>query len=175
MSTCDWPTSDQFLSCYARTQLPWNLRFLSTSFQLPKLCRCLYWDHALSLESESIMLSLWPTPMKQLTWLHLLPKIAYTFQPVVVFTTPSHRVLYRRVLLHDLYIINMGSWPLVWKSVNMRKEWALKMKSLGSATLPSRHEFCLLLSCISIRRLAGQFLRPRAVSHVYCTIAYATL
>ena len=76
--------SDKLRSCHTRAQIPWNLRFLSTSFQLPKLCRCLYWDHALSLESESIMLSLWPTPMKQLAWLQLFSKIAYTLKPAVV-------------------------------------------------------------------------------------------
>jgi hypothetical protein len=79
--------SDQSLSCYgARTQIPWNQRFSSTSFQLPESCRCLCWDHALSLEFESIMLSSWPTPMKQLAWLQLFSKIAYTFQPAVVFS-----------------------------------------------------------------------------------------
>jgi hypothetical protein len=109
-----WLTSasDQSLSCHTRTQLPRELSFLIISFQLPKSCRCLYWDHALSLEFESIMLSLWLTPMKQLAWLQLFSKIAYTLKPAVVSSarnsvhTPSHPVLYWRVLLHDLF----GLW-----------------------------------------------------------------
>jgi hypothetical protein len=49
--------SDQSLSCHgARTQIPWNQIYSLTSFQLPESCRCLCWDHALSLEFESIML-----------------------------------------------------------------------------------------------------------------------
>jgi hypothetical protein len=61
-----WLTSasDQPLSCHTRTQFPLDPRCFLASFRLPKSCRCLYWDHALSLEFESIMLSSWPTPMK---------------------------------------------------------------------------------------------------------------
>jgi hypothetical protein len=99
-----WLTSasDQSLSCHTRTQLLRKLSFFLTSFQLPKSCRCLYWDHTLSLEFESIMQSLWLTPMKQLAWLQLFSKIAYTLKPAVVSSarnsvyTPSHRVLYWR-------------------------------------------------------------------------------
>jgi hypothetical protein len=55
-----WLTSasDQSLSCHTtRTQLQRHLKFFLASLQWPKSCRCLYWDHALSLEFESIMLS----------------------------------------------------------------------------------------------------------------------
>lgn len=53
-------------SCFNRTHLPLELRFIAAFFNLSHSCRCLWWDHASSLAFENITLSWWPTPRKEL-------------------------------------------------------------------------------------------------------------
>jgi hypothetical protein len=105
-----------------RTHLHGELRSLIVLFQSPKFYRYPSWGHALSLQLENIVLSSWPTRMKQQPWLQLLSRIAYIFRLGMVSSagnksvdTPIHRVLWRHyyviffvvsfVMNHEMYLV----------------------------------------------------------------------
>jgi len=81
---------------FHRAQLRLALKYLLILFQLPKLCRCLSWDHASSLASETIRLNSWPTPTRGLPWLQLLSMSAYKFQLAAACSVGDARIVHTR-------------------------------------------------------------------------------
>jgi hypothetical protein len=72
---------------FNRTHLLCYRVSLLAFFTLPEACRCLYRSHVSSLEFENIMRTsspTSPTPTKELAWLRLFSRSAYTFQLTVV-------------------------------------------------------------------------------------------
>jgi len=89
--------SDQS-SSFNRTRIHWQLRYLLALWiHLPESCRCLYWDHASSLEFESVMLTPSLTPTKELAWLRSLFRSAYTFQLAMVCNQNTFAVVALRL------------------------------------------------------------------------------
>ena len=79
---------------FNRIRLHWQKRsLLALWIHLPKSCRSSYWDHASSLEFESIMLTSSPTPTKELAWLRSLFRSAYTFQLAMVCNQNTFAVI----------------------------------------------------------------------------------
>ena len=94
-ATCDWLRLHPTISHYfPRAQLRLALKSILIWFQLPKPCRCLYWDHTSSLASETIRLNSWPTPTRELPWLQLLSRRAYKFQLTVGCSVGDARVVH---------------------------------------------------------------------------------
>ena len=111
---------------FNRPRLHWQMRSLwALRVRVPKSCRYSYWDHASSLEFESIMPTSSPTPTKELAWLRSPFRSAYTFQLAMVcnqntFAVITLRCSWKRIFWSSFVLVFLESFVviLLWSFVS---------------------------------------------------------
>jgi hypothetical protein len=74
---------------FYRIPFPRELRLMTTFIKSSCSCRCLCWDHALSLAFDNLTLRSWTTPTKELQWLQLISTSTHTSQLMVMYSSEN--------------------------------------------------------------------------------------